>query len=140
MLKKTLMLLVVASAFVLSGSATAFASQPAASPDTTKARASSSDLLTAKQLTALIATAKTSADHLKLQKHYLALAARYDATAEEHLADAQAYRKNPTFLESKTPGGPGTATHCERFAELDHQAAKEARDLAALHGRMANEK
>jgi hypothetical protein len=49
----------------------------------------------------------------------------------------QAYRKNPTFLESKTPGGPGTAAHCERFAELDRQAAKEARDLASAHEHMA---
>jgi hypothetical protein len=98
-----------------------------------KDKGATSDLLTARQLTALIATAKTPADHVKLQKHYLALAARYEAEAVEHVADAQAYRKNPTFLESKTPGGPGTAAHCERFAELDRQAAKEARDLASAH-------
>ena len=78
----------------------------------------------ARQLTALIATANSPGDHLKLQKHCLALAARHDATAEEHLADAQACRSNPTFLESKTPGGPGTGARCERFADLDRQAAK----------------
>ena len=105
-----------------------------------KEKGAASDLLTARQVTALIATAKTPADHLKLQKHYLALAAKYEAEADEHVADAQAYRKNPTFLESKAPGGPGTAAHCERFAELDRQVAKEARNLASAHEHMATAK
>ena len=81
--------------------------------------------------------AKTPADHLKLQNHFLAVAAKYEADATEHAAEAQAYRKNPTFMESKNPVGPGTATHCDRFAELDRQAAKEARDLASAHQHMA---
>jgi len=85
----------------------------------------------------LIATAKTSADHVKLQKHFLALAAKYEADANEHAAEAQAYRKNPSFLESKNPVGSGTAAHCERFAQLDREAAKEARDLASAHEHMA---
>jgi len=99
--------------------------------------ASKSDLLTAKQVRTLIATATTPADHLKLQKHFLALAARYEADANEHAADAAAYRKNPNFAESKNPAGPGTAAHCDRFAELDRQSAKESRDLAAAHEHMA---
>jgi hypothetical protein len=115
-------------------------SQPTAPAASKKEKGAASDLLTARQVTSLIATAKTPADHLKLQKHYLALAAKYEAEADEHVADAQAYRKNPTFLESKTPGGPGTAAHCERFAELDRQAAKEARDLASAHEHMASAK
>jgi hypothetical protein len=97
----------------------------------------SSDLLTNKQVKELIATAKTPADHVKLQKHYLAVAAKYEADAADHAADAQAYRKNPSFMDSKNPIGPGTAAHCERFAELDRQAAKEARDLASAHEHMA---
>lgn len=95
------------------------------------------DLLTSAQVKQLIATAKAPADHVKLQKHFLALAAKYDADATEHAAEAEAYRKNPSFRESKSPTGPGTAAHCERFAELDRQAAKEARDLAAEHEHMA---
>src|SRR5262245_16762121 len=94
------------------------------------------DLLTTKQVKELIATARTPADHVKLQKHYLALAAKYDVDAREHAADAQGYRKNPTFMESKHPEGPGTAAHCDRFAELDRQLAKEARDLATAHEHM----
>jgi hypothetical protein len=116
-----------------------FAPQPATAGSVTS-KAAASDLLTSKQVRELIASAKTSADHLKLQKHYLALAAKYEADAAEHAADAQAYRKNPNFVESKNPSGPGTAAHCERFAQLDREAAKEARDLAAAHEHMAASK
>ena len=97
----------------------------------------SSDMLTSKQVKALIATAKTPAEHVKLQNHFLALAAKYDVDATEHTAEAVAYRKNPTFRESKNPVGPGTAAHCDRFAELDRESAKEARELASAHEHMA---
>jgi hypothetical protein len=97
----------------------------------------SSDLLTAKEARELIANAKTPADHLKLQKHFLAVAAKYDAEAADHTAEAAAYRKNPSFMDSKHPGSPGTAAHCDRFAELSREAAKEARDLASAHEPMA---
>ena len=97
----------------------------------------STDLLTSKQVKELVATAKTPADHLKLSKHFTALAVKYEDQANEHTAEAQAYRKNPTFMESKNPSGPGTAAHCDRFAELTLQAAKEARELASAHEHMA---
>jgi hypothetical protein len=97
----------------------------------------SSDLLTPKAVSELIATAKTPADHVKLQKHFLALAAKYDAEAADHTAEAAAYRKNPSFMDSKHPIGPGTASHCDRFAELSREEAKEARALASAHERMA---
>jgi hypothetical protein len=96
--------------------------------------------LTPKQVQELVANAKTSADHLTLQTHFLALAAKYEADADNHVAEAKAYRKNPSFRDTKSPGGPGTATHCERFADLTRQAAKEARELAAMHERMASGK
>src|SRR5262245_1012410 len=72
--------------------AAAFAAPQAATsaPATTKSK--SSALLTSSQVKALIATAKTPADHAKLQKHFLALAAKYDADAAEHAAEASAYR------------------------------------------------
>lgn len=97
----------------------------------------STDLLTSKQVKELVATAKTPADHVKLSKHFTALAAKYEDQANEHEGEAQAYRKNPTFMESKNPSGPGTAAHCDRFAELMRQAAKEARELASAHEHMA---
>lgn len=107
---------------------------PSTAPET---KAKSSDLLTSKQVKELIATAKTPADHVKLQRHLLALAAQYEVDAADHAAEAQAYRQNPSVMDSKHPGNPGTAVHCDRFAELDRQAAKEARDLASTHGQMA---
>ena len=97
----------------------------------------SPDRLPDKQVKELIATAKTPADHVKLQKHFLAVAADYDALAVEHSAEAEAYRRSPSFKDSKTPGTPGTAAHCQRFAELDREAAKEARELASAHEHMA---
>jgi hypothetical protein len=97
----------------------------------------SSDLLTSKQVKALIASAHTPADHVKLQNHFLALAAKHDADAAEHASEGEAYRKNPSFRDTKSPVGPGTAAHCDRFAELDREAAKEARELAAAHEHMA---
>ena len=109
----------------------------AGAPAPTASTAKSSDLLTSKQVKALIATANTPADHMKLQKHFLAVAAKYEADAIAHAAEGQAYRKNPSFMESKNPAGPGTAAHCDRFAQLDREAAKEARQLASAHEHMA---
>ena len=120
----------------VTASAAFSAPQSAAAPATTSTT-KASDLLTSKEVKALIATANTPADHTKLQKHFLALAAKYEADATEHAAEAQAYRKNPSFMESKNPTGPGTAAHCDRFAQLDREAAKEARDLASAHEHMA---
>ena len=91
------------------------------------------DLLTDKQVKELVATAKAPADHLKLQKHFLAAAAKSEAEAVEHAAEALAYRQNPrlAYASSSWEG------HCERLAELGRAAAKEARDLASAHEHMA---
>jgi hypothetical protein len=98
----------------------------------------SSDLLPAKQVKELAATAKTPADHMKLSKHYAALAEKYDAEAVEHDIVAKAYRAMPNASESKRPGAPDTAIHCDRLAAYARDAAKEARMLAAAHEEMAS--
>jgi hypothetical protein len=95
-------------------------------------QAKTSDLLTNKQVKELVANAKTPADHVKLQKHFLAMAAKSEAEADEHAAEAQAYRKNPRLAHDLS-----WADHCERFAKLGREAAKEARDLASAHEHMA---
>jgi|SRR5581483_22392 len=100
----------------------------------------SSDLLTAKQVQELTATAKTPADHMKLSKHFAALAAKYDAEAADHDAIAKAYRRMPNAGESKRPGAPDTAIHCDRLAEYARNSAKEARALATAHEDMAKAK
>ena len=149
MLKRTLSLLVLTSGFGIALPIEAIATEALVARNATHSVTAvlqsatpapvvkASDLLSSQQVKDLIATAKTPADHVKLQKHFLALAAKYEADAKEHAAEAQAYRKNPSFMESKNPVGPGTAAHCDRFAELDREAAKEARDLAAAHEHMA---
>ena len=55
----------------------------------------SSDLLTNKQAQELAMTAKTPAEHATLQKHFLALAAKYDAEAADHSALSRAEGNNP---------------------------------------------
>ena len=95
------------------------------------------NLLPSKQVRELVANAKTSDDHAKLARHFLALAEKYEADAADHKAFAEAYRKAPTSSETKRPGGPDTAAHCDRFAKLAADAANEARALAAMHERMA---
>ena len=123
-------IVVAFSAFVLAASVAAFAAQ---APKST-------DLLTSKQVKELVANAKTPADHVKLQKHFLALAAEYDAEAANHADLAQSYRKNPTPRGSRPGSALLTADHCDRLAGLIRDAAKEARELAAEHERMATAK
>lgn len=55
-------------------------------------RGASADLLSPSEVVALIRNAKTPADHMRLSKHYAAVAARDEADAAEHVAEAQAYR------------------------------------------------
>ena len=71
--------------------------------------------------------------HARLERHYLALAARLDRAAREHRDLAGAYRAAPTGAETKRPGAPDTAVHCERLAERVSRMAGDARALANGH-------
>ena len=102
------------------------------------AQASSSDFLSGKEVRDLIANAKTPADHLTLAKHFAAVAARYESDAADHVAEAKAYRSGPNAAESKRPGSPDTAAHCDRLASAARDAATAARELARDHEKMAN--
>jgi len=97
----------------------------------------SSDQLTAKQVRELVATATAPADHLRLSRHFAALAAKYESDAADHRALAALYRKAPTPSETKRPMAPDTAAHCDRFATLAANAATEARSMARAHEEMA---
>ena len=120
-------IVVAFSAIALAASVAAFAA-----PDS-----KSKDLLPSKQVQELVANAKTPADHTKLQKHFLALAAQYDGEVAEHAALAQAYRK--PHVGRLMPGSyPGKAEHCDRLTQTLRDAAKEVRELAAEHGQMAS--
>jgi hypothetical protein len=99
----------------------------------------SSDLLTSKEVHQLAMTAKTPAEHAKLQKHFLALAAKYEAEAVGHAELAQDYLK-PQTGGRLMPGSPKLrAQHCDRHSASVKDAAKDARELAAEHGKMATE-
>jgi len=87
----------------------------------------------------LTATAKTSADHMKLAKHYEAVAAEREADAKEHEALAAEYTAHPKGHDQKHPMSGETAAHCKLFAEASRKAAAEARAMAAAHEAMAKQ-
>jgi hypothetical protein len=101
------------------------------------AQANAGDILPAKEVQELIANAKIPADHRKLARHFDAVVARYEADAEDHVAEAKAYRSGPNASESKRPGSPDTAVHCDRLAAAARNAATAARELARDHEKMA---
>lgn len=131
MLKRMLLLLVLVS---IVGIAVPNAQTSAPAAQSSKA----SDLLKPLQVKALIANAKTPADHIKLQKHFLALAARYEGEATEHADLAKLYRSNPG---AHYPGNNAQqADHCDRLSELTLEGAKAARALASDHEKMVGTK
>ena len=93
--------------------------------------------LSSKEVKALVANAKTPADHMRLAHHYTAMAAKHDAEAQEHEALAVEYARNPQLGAIKHTGAPNTAEHCKYFAGHCRNAAKEMRAMAAMHEEMA---
>ena len=92
-----------------------------------------------KEVKALIANAKTPADHMKLARHFNAMAEKHEAEALEHEALVVEYTRNPRMGSSKTPMSPNSAEHCKYFAEHCRKAAKEMRAMAANHEAMAKD-
>lgn len=97
-------------------------------------------LLTPTELRTLVEGTQTPEPHARLERHYLALAAKVDRGAREHRDLAAAYRAAPTGAESKRPGAPDTAAHCERLAERVSRMADEARALATGHAQQRDER
>ena len=121
-------IVIALSSIALAGSVAAYADQGRTSPD----------LLTPAQVPTLVANATTQADHITLQKHFLAVAAQSDAEAARHEAMAQAERKNPN-PGSHFPGSASSrAKHCDRLSESNRAAAQEARTAASEHEQVAN--
>ena len=94
-------------------------------------------MLKPKEVKALVASAKTPADHLKLARHYTAMAEKHEAEAKEHEALAAEYRRQPTISDKKRPMAPDTAAHCDYYIKHCRKAAKEMRAKAADHEEMA---
>ena len=91
-----------------------------------------------KELMALLANAKTPADHRVIASYYRYETLRLTHTSKEHFERAVSYKRTST-----TAGGrqvvlyQGMAKHCERLAQLQAEQAKEADALASLHEDMA---
>ena len=97
----------------------------------------SAKLLGRKEVRALVAAAKTPADHEKLAAHFRAEAARLTAESREHTELAELYARSPSMHDVKHPNAPQTAAHCRTFAELYLKAANEAEIMAKAHEQMA---
>ncbi len=91
-----------------------------------------------KEVKALVANAKSPADHLKLARHFTAMAEKHEAEAKEHDELAAEYRRNPRMgAAGKTPMTGNTAEHCKYYVEHCRNAAKQMRSMAMAHEEMA---
>ena len=95
--------------------------------------------LTKKDLKVAILNAKTPEDHKRIAAYYKHDADRLDAEAKEHVALAEAYRKNPTLHEQKHPMSGETAGHCQWLADNYAAMAQKERELAQMHEDMAKQ-
>jgi hypothetical protein len=92
--------------------------------------------LSKKEVKALIASAKTKEDHLKLADYYKAETVRLEAEAKDHDEMAEMYKKNPTPMAVKHPEAIGEG-HCHEMARRYREAAAKAQELAAMHAQLA---
>jgi hypothetical protein len=83
----------------------------------------------------LIKNAKEPADHAKLAAYYREQAARLRQEAEEHELAAKMFAATGQTKPTIANGAP----HCETWAKLDTEAAKEAEALSTMHANMAKE-
>lgn len=138
---------IVLLAFVLATSSRfAIAQGQASSVDTLtqrEARARVQSATTNKQVKALIASAKTPEDHLKLAAYFNQEADRLEADARGHAELADVYRQHPHTTGGGKQSGTGsifqTADHCDSAAKSLREAAKDLRELAAEHEQMAKD-
>lgn len=99
----------------------------------------SKGMLKPKEVKSLVANAKTPADHMKLARHFTAMAAKHEADAVEHEALAEEYAKHPRPGAAKMPMSGNTPEHCKYYAEHCRKAAAEMKAMAAAHEAMAKE-
>jgi hypothetical protein len=103
------------------------------------AAADTSPSLTKKELKALLATAKTPADHARLAAYYRDTAQHLRAQEQEYSAQAASLATQPAAVEgkctrsflSKQGTSCNSASHYSYFAEECAKKAKEAEALAA---------
>lgn len=72
-------------------------------------------------------------DNARLAAHFAALADRYVAEAKQHTTMANAYTGN-----AGRSLATGMSVHCKQLADLNTQSAKEVRELATYHQKLAS--
>jgi hypothetical protein len=96
---------------------------------------SSNAPLTKQQVKALIKTAKTPEDHMKLARYYWYEADRLKSEAKDHEEMEADYAQNPSA--HPVPKWPTLGQHCKDLAADYAKAAGEAEQMASLHEAMA---
>ena len=99
-----------------------------------------SSVPTRKELVTLLKTAKEPPEHRRIAAYYRHEAASLVQSAKEHSELAVIYQEHHPFdaMESKHGDAFGQgASHCQKFADLAKEQAKEAEALAAIHEDMA---
>ena len=91
--------------------------------------------LSKQQLKALIATAKTPAEHERIATYYHEQAQDYLAQSKEHEEMLKAYKQNNSLSNSKSRAG--TIDHCQYFVEKFEEMSTKSQELAKLHEEMA---
>ena len=94
------------------------------------------DKLTSNELKALIASAKTPADHERIAAYYRAEAQHLAAQHREHEEDLVEYYKSPSRYPTKYPT---MGDHCRSLASYYKMAAERASTLADMHEKLAQE-
>ncbi len=97
---------------------------------------SAQDVRTTKEMEEFVAKASTPAEHTALGKHFMDMAAQYEADSDTHVAMAAQYRRSPGNANRRL-GDPGI--HCDVIARRAREAATAARELSTYHERVAAE-
>ena len=93
-------------------------------------------MLKSKEVKALVANARTPAEHMKLARHFAAMAEKHEAEAKEHETLAEAYSRQ-SGIGTKWPTPYNNAQHCKNLAEHCRTVVAEMRAMAAEHEAMA---
>jgi hypothetical protein len=89
------------------------------------------------QLSELIATAKTPAEHQRIAKFYQSQAQDYLAQSKEHAREAEQAKNNPMRNSNKAVFS--TVNHCEYLARKFSDLASKSQELARQHEQMATD-
>jgi hypothetical protein len=94
-------------------------------------------VMSKKEVKALIQTAKTPEDHMKLARYYHYEANQLEAEVKDHEEMAKEYFRVPG--SRPTLKYPSMSAHCRDLSAYYAQAAKKAEQMAVMHEEMAKD-